>query len=314
MALARVVVQESDPGVVCPPWETAPPYGVVSLLAMLEFAAKDFVEISYRFGLVLGFMKRHSAGIDPALVKKGFEDTMQNVFGDLLKNGSNLGLTVTTEQLLSFLKEHHENAPEEMKQRNLENIKRKEFIIAGQIDMARAAYHAETLYSTMRAELSSISFKAIPKERTRYANSEWLKNSAIESKFPTSFKELDRAGTCYALGQPTASVFHSMRALEPALSALAKPFPHISTTYEYWQKIIEQIEAAVVALGQQPKSQQKIDDEKFFGSATSHLYFVKNAWRNHVMHARDSYSDDESVKILSHTLEFIESLCPRLQE
>jgi hypothetical protein len=105
-----------------------------------------------------------------------------------------------------------------------------------------------------------------------------------------------------------------MRALEPALTALAKPFPHISPTHENWQNIIEQIETAVRAIGQQPKSQQKIDEEKFFGAAASHLYFVKNAWRNHVAHARDSYSDDEAVKVLSRTLEFIESLCPRLQE
>src|SRR5260370_37906405 len=105
-----------------------------------------------------------------------------------------------------------------------------------------------------------------------------------------------------------------MRALEPALTAIAKPFPHISTAHENWQNIIEQIESAVRAIGQQPKSQQKIDDEKFFGAATSHLYFVKNAWRNHAAHARDSYSGDEAVRILTQTLEFIESLSPRFQE
>jgi hypothetical protein len=312
MALARVVVQESDLGAVCPPWETAP-HGVVSLLTMLEFAAKDFVEISHRFGLVLGFAKRHSAATDSGTLQKTLEDSLQNVFGDLLKNGSNLGLAVTTEHLLLLLREHHQNATEEIKQRNIENVRRGEFVIGGQMDMNRAAYYAETLYSTMRAELSSMLFKAVPKERARYSNAEWLKNSVIESRFPTSFRELDRAGACYALGQPTASVFHSMRALEPGVSALAKSFG-VSSTYDNWQNVIEQIESAVRSIGQRAKSQQKIDDEKFFGSATSHIYFVKNAWRNHVMHARDSYSDDEAVKILSHTLEFIESLCPRLQE
>jgi hypothetical protein len=280
---------------------------------MLEFAARDFIEISHRLGLMLGFVKRHSASTDPATLQKTLEDLLQNVFGDLLKNGSNIGLAVTTEQLISLLKEHHENAPEEIKQRNRENIQRGNLVIGGQLDMTRAAYYAETLYSTMRAELSSISFKAIHKERTRFSNATWLNNSVIESKFPTSFKELDRAGTCYALGQPIASVFHSMRALEPALAALATPFG-VSASHENWQNIIEQIESKVRNLGQQPKSQQKSDDEKFFGAATSHLYFVKNAWRNHVAHMRDSYSDDEAAKVMQHSLEFIESLCSRLQE
>jgi hypothetical protein len=181
------------------------------------------------------------------------------------------------------------------------------------IDAKRVCHHLENIYVTMRAELGAILFRAIPKERAEYNNAEWLKKSVVQTKFPTSFKELERAGVCYSLGQPTASVFHCMRALEPALTTLAASFK-ISTSHEYWQKIIEQIEGAVRALGQQPKSQQKIDDETFFDSATSHLYFVKNAWRNHVAHARDSYSDDEAVRILSHTLEFIESLCPRLEE
>jgi hypothetical protein len=104
-----------------------------------------------------------------------------------------------------------------------------------------------------------------------------------------------------------------MRSLEPALSALAAPFG-VSASHDNWQNIIEQIESKARNLGQQPKSQQKIDDETFYGGATSHLYFVKNAWRNHVAHTRDSYSDDEAVKIMQRSLEFVESLCPRLHE
>lgn len=313
MALARVVVQESELGVVYPPWETAP-NGVVSLLTMLEFSAKDFVEISHRFGLVLGLVKGNAAGGNQEKFIKEFEGALQNVFGDLLSNGSRLGLAVTTEQLLSLLREHHENADPEAKAKNLENAKEGIFVVAGKMEMQRAAYYAEVLYSTMHAELKTILFKAIPKDRLRYSDAEWLKNSAVESKFPTAFRELERGGVCYSYGLGTAAVFHSMRALEPALTALAGPFPHISTTHENWNAIIEQIEKAVKELGQQPKSQQKIDDEKFFGHATSHLYFVKNAWRNHVAHGRDSYSDDEAVKILDRTRDFIDSLCTRLQE
>src|SRR5712692_6796937 len=48
MVLARVL----ESGVARPPWETAP-YGVVSLLDMLEFSASEYVEISHQFALAL---------------------------------------------------------------------------------------------------------------------------------------------------------------------------------------------------------------------------------------------------------------------
>jgi hypothetical protein len=291
------VVQESDFwAVLC--LREATSNGVVSQLAMLEFAAIDFVMLSHKLGKMLGV---YGKGAD------GFK-WENNEFLVLAANCQKLGLAVTADQALSLLKEviaADPEAPEKLK---------KGQAFSAQLDASRAGHYAETLYSTLLSELRTLLFKAIPRERTKYNNSDWLKNSIVQSKFPTSFKELDRAGTCYSLGQSTASVFHSMRALEPALAALAKPFPGISPGHENWQNIIEQVESAVRSIGQQSKSQQKIEDEKFFGAATSHLYFVKNAWRNHVAHARDSYSDDEAVKILSHTLEFVESLCPRFQE
>jgi hypothetical protein len=279
------VVQERDMGIVSPPWETAP-NGVVSLLAMLEFSARNYVELAYQFGLTMASLKDHSPQID------SFERTFTRLAGE----AEDLGLLVTHAHIERMLKELVLDAQGQEAPKN-----------------ERICYHIETIYATLQTELDTIHFKAIPKERSRYNNSEWLNFSLTMLNFPTSFKELDRAGSCYSLGQPTASVFHSMRALEPALSVLARHF-NVSAAHENWNVIIEQIESAVRSLGQQPKSQQKIDDETFFGAATSHLYFVKNAWRNHVAHARGSYSDDESVRILLRTQEFIESLCPRFQE
>jgi hypothetical protein len=296
MALASVVQIES--GVACPPWE-ATPYGVVSLLAMLEFSARDYVELTYQIGLMLG-------ASDP---KKVNTQIIGERLGNLLSEARRLGLPVTNEHLDALIREMLASNP---------HI---DFDVDGtvrignmQVDAPRFFQQIESIYTILRAELGAILFRAIPRERVKYSNAEWLKSSPVQEKFPTSFSELNRAGTSYALGQSTASVFHSMRALEPALVALAQPFGNISTAHENWQTIIEQIERAVRELGKQEKSQQKMDDETFFGAATSHLYFVKNAWRNHVAHARDSYSDDEAVKILSRTLEFVESLCPRLQE
>jgi hypothetical protein len=293
-----IAFTEDKSGVVCPPWETAP-YGVVSLLAMLEFSARDYIEMANQIGILLGSIR----GKQPDVTFLG------NKLGDLGRECDRLNLLITKEHITTMMFEIMGEQGS-----NVQFAKDGTVTVKGGLEQSRVCHHIESIYVALRGELGALLFKVIPLNRARYNNSGWLKTSIIQSSFPTSFKELERAGICYSLGQPTASVFHSMRALEPSLIALAKPFPHISPAYENWQTIIEQIESAVRAIGQQPKSQQKIDDEKFYGAATSHLYFVKNAWRNHVAHARDSYSDDEAVKILSHTLEFIESLCPRLQE
>jgi hypothetical protein len=270
---------------------------------MLEFAARDYIEIAYRFGVVLGAVRK-----EPAT----YVD-LSKEFKKLLEESNRLGLLVTRDTIGAFLMEVMNTHPGSVSLTGSGDDRQVHFSNMS-LDSERTYYHVEAIYSTLQAELRTTQFKMIPKERSKYNNSEWLKNSAIQSQFPSSFKELERAGACYSYGQGTAAVFHSMRALEPTLAAIAKPFPHISPAHENWQNIIEQIESAVRSIGQQPKSQQKIDDEKFFGTAASHLYFVKNAWRNHVVHARDSYSDDEAVKILTQTLEFIESLFPKIRE
>jgi hypothetical protein len=300
MAFGRVV-QESDIGVVPAPWEAAP-NGVVSLLAMLEFAARDYVEIAYQFGEVLATLR----------TEKPKELDLGNAIQTLLAEANRLGLHVTREALGEFLLEMVKLNPESVTAIGIGLERTFHFKNVG-LNTQRTCYHVETIYSTLKAELRTTLFKVIPKERAKYNDPEWLKSPDLQTKFPLAFRELERAGICYSLGQPTACVFHSMRALESGLSALAKPFT-ISSTLDNWNTIIEQIEKAVRNLGTQQKSQQKSDDEKFYGAATSHLYFVKNAWRNHVSHRLENYSDDDALKILLRTQEFVGSLCERLQE
>lgn len=234
-------------------------------------------------------------------------DVIGKALGDLLEHCTRLGLRVTAQHVVSYMLELS-GSPDATK-----SLMKGVFSVKGSLDRDRAAYHLETIYATLVAELGSLKCMAIPKERAQYLDSQWLKKSSLVDKFPTSARELERAGNSYAKGEPTACVFHAMRALEPALAALASPFG-ISTAHENWHNIIQQIEANIRKLGDQPKTEQKIDDETFFGKAASYLYFVKNAWRNHVAHARESYSDGEANKVLERTREFIDSLCPKLGE
>jgi hypothetical protein len=270
----------------------------------LEFAANDFLRICHIFGEIRG---RHQSN------KPLRSDVYGDGLTDLLGHCGRLGFTVTRDQVYSMMVEIGNQTPGSLSIVSDGNTIQGMQVKDGKMDWDRTAHYADMLYGTLQSEIGNILFAAIPRERIEYCKPEWLKDTPIPDKFPTSLKELIRAGHCYALGEPTACVFHSMRAFEPALNALADNFA-ISYAQENWHNIIQQVEAAIRNLGNQPKSQQKMEDEKFFGNAASALYFVKNAWRNHVAHGRDSYSDDEAFKIMQHTVQFIESLCPRISE
>lgn len=297
------VVQESDVGTVCPAWETAPS-GVVSLLQMLDFSAKDYVELAHRFGLLLG------EGTQPSLKDP-------NVLGDsltfLLINGPKLGLNVTVQHLIRMMADIAKESPQSVKS-SPEGFQ----IVDGKLAWQRMAYHIEALYSTMLAEMSSILFKAIPRERVSYCDEKWLVSTPIAEKFPVSLKELQRAGACYALGEPTACVFHSMRAIEKGLHVLAKEvgssFPDKPIEYKDWGTIIPNIESKITTLQKSTKTVKEIEDLKFFSEAAIQFMYFKDAWRNHVAHSRENYSDKEAFSILGHCQEFLSSLCPRLKE
>lgn len=268
---------------------------------MLEFPVSDYLQVANRFGQIVGSATAlKTKDIEPDLLK----DSITFLYEETVR----LKLSVTHQQLSQMVAELAKKNPDSV------TVSGKRMEIKGAaLNMDRLSHYVESIYLTLTAELDSMLFKAISRDRNSFIDSSWLRDSPLVSAFPTAFKDLERSGICYALGQSTASVFHSMRALEPALAALAAPFA-VSAQYENWQNIINDIESKVRALGQTPKTKQKIEDEKFFGAAVSHLYFIKNAWRNHVAHTRDSYSDDEALRVLQHSREFVDSLCPRLKE
>jgi hypothetical protein len=49
----------------------------------------------------------------------------------------------------------------------------------------------------------------------------------------------------------------------------------------------------------------------FYGSAASHFFFVKEAWRNHVAHTRVSYNEREAGDVLSHVKAFMATVAQK---
>jgi hypothetical protein len=171
-----------------------------------------------------------------------------------------------------------------------------------------------TIDATMKAELyehtfaqidpASVKYMRLPEEHDR----EPVFGKAAANAFGSSMEEARGAGICLAIGRGTSCVFHCMRVVEKGLIALAHelnvPF-RIPFEYLNWLNIIELIEKEIRKLEQLPAGPAKADMLKMYSEAASQFFYFKNAWRNHVAHARDTYDPEQAEKIFIHVGDFM---------
>jgi hypothetical protein len=162
-------------------------------------------------------------------------------------------------------------------------------------------------------ELSVRYFLYVPSEKFRYYDSVWFGLDTID-KFPSILFDIKEAGSCFALGKNTASVFHLMRVLECGLNSLARYFS-IDFSHTNWHPIIEQIESKVRDMAKSPnKPANWKDEQEFFSQCASYLMVVKDAWRNYTAHMRGKYDENEAECLLINVRAFMQKLSTKLSE
>jgi len=177
----------------------------------------------------------------------------------------------------------------------------------------------DAVESVARKELSNKSFLYVPPESAKFwptKDQPYLFGELVASKFRSASADIFCAGTCLATAHPTASVFHLMRVLEVGLGAIGKVF-NVSIENTNWQNAIDQIESKVRKMHEDAAWKSLPDckeQQKFFSQAASHLGISKDAWRNHTMHSRSKYSDDEAERIFYSVKAFVGTLAEKLSE
>jgi len=183
--------------------------------------------------------------------------------------------------------------------------------------LPRTAGEFEILKDAVYAELGDKYFVYIPSERLEYYDTSKIVSKRVRDAFPSADKELRSAGNCYALGLATASVFHSMRAVELAIQVMANAL-EVQFSYPInlaeMGKLIEACEEAIQKLKEGPRSVQKDADLKFYSEAAAQFRHFNNGWRIRVSHARESYEDAQAKDVLDHVRAFFETLATRLKE
>lgn len=127
----------------------------------------------------------------------------------------------------------------------------------------------------------------------------------VSKKFPKAIEDIEEAGSCLALGRATASVFHLMRAMEVVVQRLSKSLG-IQNTNREWGKLLSDMGKAVEAMPRGSEAEKR--RRKRWSEAHTHLYHLKEAWRNDTMHPNKVYTQAQAMEVFNATRVFMSHL------
>ncbi len=173
----------------------------------------------------------------------------------------------------------------------------------------------EEIERTIANELQDMPLYFLPKELSHEIRKMLKEIDALMDKpWPTAIHNLISAGSCYQYEEFTASVFHSMRATEKILTTVAASLTGIDPSRDQWQTLIERIELAIKEFDKLPKGDPREQKQMFYSEIAMQFRYIKNAWRNHVMHSRSEYKEKEAREIWWHVERTLEKACTDLSE
>jgi hypothetical protein len=139
--------------------------------------------------------------------------------------------------------------------------------------------------------------------------------------FPSLQGDAEDAGNCIALEMGTAAVFYLMRIVEYGMRGLAsnlglltvvvdrKNKKEIPVEFSEWERILNQLPAKVEKkIESLSRGTAKQRAQEFYYPALKEINGFKEAWRNHVMHARSDYTAEDAIAVLSHVKIFMQDL------
>jgi hypothetical protein len=242
---------------------------------MQKFTASTFFEIGRYLTRV---KERIEASLcDPGTTRdspleKGDAASESNVFkilGGIKKRCSEIGLTISCKAAINIIDSYQ-----------------------GGTTLGKMLDGIEQLGQTISWEMEDRLFMFIPAERAAYYDQKELFGKDVNLKFPTIQFDLVEAGNCYASGRGTAAVFHLMRIMETGVQAFGATLGVSLANEKNWQNILDEVNKKIKALP--PKDQQTV----MIAQASANLYAVKLAWRNEVMHPKDTYTLEEADNLI----------------
>jgi hypothetical protein len=174
----------------------------------------------------------------------------------------------------------------------------------------------QNLANLVKDELEGSVFMLVLPERAKYFNDNPpLFGAAVKDKFPEAMDDVAHAGRCLGAGLPTGAIFYLMRVMEWGIRRLAKRLKIRANLVrrKTWDTIIKEINTAIAALTTTANlSARRREVRDSCAEATAHLNNVRIAWRNTVMHAERTYTQEEAQEIFENVKAFMDYLATKV--
>ena len=161
----------------------------------------------------------------------------------------------------------------------------------------------------MRSEMKRVNFLTVDKPEF-YGNSP-LFDSFVTDIYPQLSYDVVEAGNCLALDRTTACVFHLMRIVEFGVQRFGDKLDVPLVNESVWQKIMDQVNSRILAMPDKPAAKKRIKEA--YAEIAGHLYNVKVAWRNPVMHPKRTYTPEEAERLFNTVRTFTGMLVTTLK-
>ena len=171
----------------------------------------------------------------------------------------------------------------------------------------RYRHNIEHLNNHIRDALKTEMFLHVHSSVSHLYGNRQLFGADVLSKFPKSIEDVESAGNCLALGQPTACVFHLMRVMEDGVQSLGRKLKvRIDVKVETWHQILEHVDMAIASMPNKTSIQRKRKETRANTSVL--LSHVRIAWRNDVMHPKKAYTLEEAKEVFDAAKAFMRHL------
>src|SRR3990167_9196277 len=174
-----------------------------------------------------------------------------------------------------------------------------------EITEAAAETEIRNIEESIRDGLDQYQFIKIAPGREIYVE-RYLLGKIVHDKFPSSVSDIREAKACLMAGCDTAAVFPLMRVVEWGLRALCvhlgfrklkakikKSGVVIFRPVEYseWEKVLDALHDRVdKKINRMKRGSRKQADQEFYYPILQDIRGTRDAWRNHVMHTRATYT------------------------
>jgi hypothetical protein len=130
---------------------------------------------------------------------------------------------------------------------------------------------------------------------------------AVAKKFKTVLPEIENAGNCLALRQPTACVFHLMRAMEGAVRTLGRRLNMTIAPQTTWRQLTGGMDGKIRGMPERNDREKK--KKEAWEAARANLHHVGSVWRNSTMHPGKSYTRSQAHDVYAAVRVFMNGLC-----